>query len=66
MKRRLTIGLAASIGAVAVASAEATAAEEPKLILAITIDGLRGVRGSARRPAQRPGVQPVNSEPPIM
>ena len=42
MKRRLTIGLAASIGAVAVASAEATAAEEPKLILAITIDGLRG------------------------
>ena len=41
MKRRLTIGLAASIGAVAVASAEATAAEEPKLILAITIDGLR-------------------------
>ncbi|HEX2479913.1 MAG TPA: hypothetical protein VHK45_11585 [Geminicoccaceae bacterium] len=111
MKTRLTILLAASLGAGAAASAEATAAEEPKLILALTIDGLRGdipfrcaerfgpggfrylmeqgvvydnahylpghqaalglgrrgaVRGSARRPAQRPGVQPVNGEQPIM
>jgi hypothetical protein len=37
MRKRLTILLAASIGAVAAAGNEATAAEEPKLILAITI-----------------------------
>ena len=42
MRKQLTILLAASVGAVAAASTEATAAKEPKLILAITIDGLRG------------------------
>ena len=57
MKRRLTIGLAASIGAVAVASAEATAAEAE--VSGVTIRP-RGVRSPPR-----PGVH-MNSEPPIM
>ncbi len=43
MRKQLSVALVAWIGAIAAASFEtATAAEPPKLILAITIDGLRG------------------------
>jgi predicted AlkP superfamily pyrophosphatase or phosphodiesterase len=43
MRKQLSMALAASIGIFATASVEtAVAAEEPKLILALTIDGLRG------------------------
>jgi predicted AlkP superfamily pyrophosphatase or phosphodiesterase len=43
MKKQLSMALAASLGAFAATSLQpAAAAQEPKLILAITIDGLRG------------------------
>ncbi|HEX6114527.1 MAG TPA: alkaline phosphatase family protein [Geminicoccaceae bacterium] len=42
MRKQLTLLVAASIGALGAASFEATAADKPKLILAITVDGLRG------------------------
>src|SRR5690606_26411498 len=42
MKMRLTMLVAASIAALGAGSIEASAADKPKLILAITIDGLRG------------------------
>ena len=43
MRKQLIMALAASIGALGASGMEAaTAAEPPKLILALTIDGLRG------------------------